>query len=45
MSKKVFLGATIDADVLKSIDQVRGMVKRSTFVNDILRKSVGHVNA
>ena len=38
---KQFLGVTVDVQVIETIDEERGQVKRSTFVNDILQKALG----
>jgi metal-responsive CopG/Arc/MetJ family transcriptional regulator len=35
---KEYLGISVDKDVLKEIEQRRGLIKRSTYVNDLLRK-------
>ena len=42
MSKraKEYLGISIDKDVLEEIEQRRGLIKRSTYVNDLLRNLV-----
>lgn len=42
MSKraKEYLGISIDKDVLEEIEQRRGLIKRSTYVNDVLRNLV-----
>lgn len=40
---KRHLGVCVDKDLLEKIDQSRGLVKRSTFVNDLLRRALlGH---
>jgi len=40
---KAHLGVCVDKDVLEKIDRSRGLVKRSTFVNDLLRRLLlGH---
>jgi metal-responsive CopG/Arc/MetJ family transcriptional regulator len=35
---KEYLGISVDKDVLEEIEQRRGLIKRSTYVNDLLRK-------
>jgi len=35
---KEYLGISVDKDVLGEIEQRRGLIKRSTYVNDLLRK-------
>ncbi len=40
MGNKQFLGVTVDPQVISIIDEERGQVKRSTFVNDLLRKAL-----
>ena len=35
---KVTIGITIDPDVLKTIDEKRGLTKRSTFINNALKE-------
>jgi metal-responsive CopG/Arc/MetJ family transcriptional regulator len=37
---KIFVGMTLDRPLLEQIDRARGLVKRSTFVNDLLKKSI-----
>lgn len=36
-SNKVQTGVTLDKEVLVAIDKERGLIKRSTYVNDMLR--------
>jgi metal-responsive CopG/Arc/MetJ family transcriptional regulator len=38
--RKRHLGISIDKDLLDEIERQRGLVKRSTFVNYLLRKSI-----
>jgi metal-responsive CopG/Arc/MetJ family transcriptional regulator len=37
---KDYLGISIDRDILEEIDERRGLIKRSTYVNDLLKKLV-----
>jgi hypothetical protein len=37
---KEYLGISVDKDVLEQIEQQRGLIKRSTYVNGLLRKLV-----
>ena len=39
-TEKAFLGVTVDKSILEAIDRQRGLVKRSTFVNDLLHRSI-----
>jgi len=39
--EKVVVGMTLDKPLLEEIDKNRGLIKRSTFINDLLRKSLG----
>ncbi|MEM2105501.1 MAG: ribbon-helix-helix domain-containing protein [Candidatus Bathyarchaeia archaeon] len=34
---KDYIGVTIDRELLKEIEEQRGMTKRSTFINELLR--------
>ena len=39
MQRKKVIGLSLDDVLIERIDQIRGLVKRSTFVNDWLKKS------
>jgi metal-responsive CopG/Arc/MetJ family transcriptional regulator len=37
---KLHVGLTIDAELLKKIDEMRGLTKRSTFVEQLLKVAI-----
>lgn len=41
MSRKIFIGMTIDPAVVERVDTARGMVPRSAFVEKVLKDSLG----
>lgn len=40
MKNKICRGITFDEDLFHCIDKERGLIKRSTFVNNALRKAL-----
>jgi metal-responsive CopG/Arc/MetJ family transcriptional regulator len=37
---KFHIGITIDKELLREIEELRGMAKRSTFINELLRLGI-----
>ena len=40
MKIKRYLGVSLDPEIYEEVERRRGMVKRSTFVNEVLKKAL-----
>ena len=40
MKIKIYLGVSLDPEIYEEVERRRGMIKRSTFVNEVLKKAL-----
>ena len=40
MKMKRYLGVSLDPEIYEEVERRRGMIKRSTFVNEVLKKAL-----
>ncbi len=44
MKIKRYLGVSLDPEIYEEVEKRRGMIKRSTFVNEMLKKALQEPN-